>query len=107
MVKKTAISFLESYKSGEGGDAKKLVPIHYTHELPTADEERLGKIFKELDRDGNGRIDIHDLSESLKENGLCHTYAEVIVFRPRLIAATRNEHREHNLKEGFIIFCVE
>lgn len=81
MVKKTAISFLESYKSGdEGGgvgDAKNMLPVHYAHELPTADEERLEKLFKELDRDGNGRIDIHDLSESLKENGLCHTYAEV------------------------------
>ncbi|XP_065086561.1 mitochondrial adenyl nucleotide antiporter SLC25A25 isoform X2 [Ochlerotatus camptorhynchus] len=51
-------------------------PVHYLHELPQADEERLEKIFKKLDRDGNGRIDIQDLSAALKEFGLSHQYAE-------------------------------
>lgn len=50
--------------------------VHYLHELPAADEERLEKIFNKLDRDGNGRIDIHDLSEALREFGLSHQYAE-------------------------------
>ncbi|XP_055538928.1 calcium-binding mitochondrial carrier protein SCaMC-2 isoform X4 [Wyeomyia smithii] len=50
--------------------------VHYLHELPQADEERLEKIFNKLDRDGNGRIDIHDLSAALKEFGLSHQYAE-------------------------------
>ncbi|XP_058829911.1 mitochondrial adenyl nucleotide antiporter SLC25A25 isoform X4 [Topomyia yanbarensis] len=50
--------------------------VHYLHELPQADEERLEKIFNKLDRDGNGRIDIHDLSAALKEFGLSHAYAE-------------------------------
>ncbi|XP_059217202.1 calcium-binding mitochondrial carrier protein SCaMC-2 isoform X2 [Stomoxys calcitrans] len=45
-------------------------------ELPQEDEERLGKLFKQLDRDGNGRIDIHDLSEALREFGLSSVYAE-------------------------------
>ena len=49
----------------------------YLHELPQADEERLERIFKKLDRDGNDRIDIHDLSAALKEFGLSHQYAEV------------------------------
>ncbi|XP_036338124.1 calcium-binding mitochondrial carrier protein SCaMC-3 isoform X2 [Rhagoletis pomonella] len=45
-------------------------------ELPQEDEERLEKLFKRLDRDGNGRIDIHDLSEALREFGLSSVYAE-------------------------------
>ncbi|KAJ2954087.1 hypothetical protein O0L34_g2303 [Tuta absoluta] len=36
-------------------------------ELPKEDEERLEKLFSKLDDDGNGRIDIHDLSVALKE----------------------------------------
>lgn len=35
------------------------------------------KIFNQLDRDGNGQIDIHDLSEALKGFGFSHQYAEV------------------------------
>lgn len=54
-------------------------PIHYVHELPIADEERLEKLFKTLDRDCNGRIDIADLSAALKDVGLSHKYAEVCV----------------------------
>lgn len=46
-------------------------------ELPHEDEERLEKLFNTLDRDGNGRIDIHDLSEALREFGLSSVYAEV------------------------------
>ncbi|XP_011179653.1 calcium-binding mitochondrial carrier protein SCaMC-3 isoform X2 [Zeugodacus cucurbitae] len=45
-------------------------------ELPHEDEERLEKLFNTLDRDGNGRIDIHDLSEALREFGLSSVYAE-------------------------------
>ncbi|XP_062553420.1 mitochondrial adenyl nucleotide antiporter SLC25A25 isoform X2 [Armigeres subalbatus] len=57
-------------------DSQAYPPVHYLHELPQADEERLEKIFNKLDRDGNGRIDIHDLSAALKEFGLSHQYAE-------------------------------
>lgn len=53
-------------------------PPHYLHELPLEDEERLGKLFKSLDLDGNGKIDIHDLSVALKEVGVHQRYAEVI-----------------------------
>lgn len=52
-------------------------PVHYLHELPFADEQRLEELFKKLDKDRNGRIDIHDLSEALKDLGLSHQYAEV------------------------------
>ncbi|XP_053623909.1 calcium-binding mitochondrial carrier protein SCaMC-2 isoform X2 [Plodia interpunctella] len=36
-------------------------------ELPKEDEERLETLFSKLDTDGNGKIDIHDLSVALKE----------------------------------------
>lgn len=52
-------------------------PPHYFHELPLEDEERLEKLFKSLDVDGNGKIDIHDLSVALKEFGVHHKYAQV------------------------------
>ncbi|KAK4872999.1 hypothetical protein RN001_015028 [Aquatica leii] len=45
---------------------------HLLHE----DEERWEKLFANLDRDGNGKIDIHDLSVELKKLGLHHHYAE-------------------------------
>lgn len=40
-------------------------------------EERLGHIFKQLDRNGNGRIDIQELTTALKDSGMSHQYAEV------------------------------
>lgn len=52
-------------------------PPHYLHELPLEDEERLEKVFAKLDKDGNGKIDVHDLSMALKECGVHHRYAEV------------------------------
>lgn len=52
-------------------------PPHYLHELPQEDEERLEKLFNTLDKDGNGKIDVHDLSDSLKKFGVHHRYAEV------------------------------
>lgn len=48
-------------------------------ELPKEDEERLEKLFSKLDTDGNGKIDIHDLSVALKELAphINRSYAEV------------------------------
>lgn len=48
-------------------------------ELPKEDEERLEKLFSKLDNDGNGKIDIHDLSVALKELAphINRSYAEV------------------------------
>lgn len=42
-------------------------------------EERLGLIFKRLDRNGNGRIDIQELTSALKRSGMPHQYAEVSI----------------------------
>lgn len=52
-------------------------PPHYLHELPHEDEERLEKLFMKLDKNGNGKIDIHDLSGALHEHGVHQGYAEV------------------------------
>lgn len=59
------------------GDPNSYHPPHYLHELPSEEEERLERLFVKLDKDGNGRIDIHDLSHALKEFGVHHRYAEV------------------------------
>lgn len=40
-------------------------------------EIRLANIFKQLDRNGNGRIDIQELTIALKEFGISQHYAEV------------------------------
>lgn len=67
-------------KSKPNGDENVFIqhpPQQYLHELPLEDEERLGKLFTKLDKDGNGKIDIHDLSDALTEHGVHHQYAEV------------------------------
>lgn len=63
-----------------GNDTHRVIPGHYLHQLPEQDEVRLSKIFKALDHDGNGRIDVHDLSKALHKVGVHKRYAEVIVF---------------------------
>lgn len=77
VISDTKKKTLEDVTIVESPTTKGLAPIHYVHELPQADEERLEKLFNTLDRDGNGRIDIHDLSAALKDVGLSHKYAEV------------------------------
>lgn len=44
------------------------------------DEQRLAKIFKQLDRNGSGRIDMQDLTAALKGFGMSAQYAEVSVI---------------------------
>lgn len=55
----------------------RVMPPHYLHELPAQDEERLARIFQRLDLDGNGRIDVRDLSVALREVGVHSQYAQV------------------------------
>lgn len=52
--------------------------------LPYGDEERLEELFKQLDKDGNGRIDIQELSTALKDSGVHQTYAKVSLVLLRL-----------------------
>ncbi|KAK0180668.1 hypothetical protein PV327_003028 [Microctonus hyperodae] len=59
-----------------GNTAHGVLLAHYFHELPEHTEERLSKIFQELDLDGNGRIDVHDLSKALHKVGVHKRYAE-------------------------------
>lgn len=43
-------------------------------------EERLANIFRHLDKNGNGRIDIQELTSTLKDSGVSRQYAEVSSF---------------------------
>lgn len=54
---------------------------HHAYESPIEEEERLGSLFNQLDSNGDGRIDAHDLSEGLKRLSLPQVpgYAEVVV----------------------------
>ena len=56
---------------------------HYSYELPSEDEERFEQIFRQLDVNGDGRIDIAELSASLHKHGvpdnLKDSYATVLV----------------------------
>ncbi|XP_057661516.1 calcium-binding mitochondrial carrier protein SCaMC-2 isoform X1 [Diorhabda carinulata] len=58
---------------------EEFVPDNFSpnlNELPQEDEERLEKLFNTLDKNGNGRIDIHDLCHALQKHGVHHGYAE-------------------------------
>ncbi|MCL4123889.1 UNVERIFIED_CONTAM: hypothetical protein GTU68_043960 [Idotea baltica] len=39
---------------------------HHVYELPDESEERLERLFNQLDSNGDGRIDVNDLTEGLK-----------------------------------------
>jgi len=60
-----------------------LPPPHYSYELPSDEEDRLSELFEQLDVNGDGRIDIRELSQSLHMHGvpesLKQSYAEVTV----------------------------
>lgn len=45
-------------------------PPHYYQELPSQQEERLEKLFKQLDVDGDGRININDLTMAFQKLGV-------------------------------------
>ena len=66
-----------TWEKHETNISQGVLPPHYLHELPAQDEERLEKLFKSLDLDGNGRIDVHDLSKALHRAGVHKHYAEV------------------------------
>nr|XP_031826470.1 probable calcium-binding mitochondrial carrier F17E5.2 isoform X2 [Nomia melanderi] len=64
-----------------GSTVHGVMPPHYLHELPAEDEKRLEKIFQKLDLDGNGKIDVKDLSKALREVGVDKYYAEKFLAR--------------------------
>ncbi|KAG1659261.1 Calcium-binding mitochondrial carrier protein SCaMC-2-B [Nymphon striatum] len=52
---------------------------HHLQELPFEEEERLDKLFKQLDVNGDGRIDIHDLTEAFESLGMSHHHDHAMV----------------------------
>lgn len=81
-------------------------PPHYYPELPTEVEERLEKLFRKLDVNEDGRIDINDLTAGLRKLGLPHSpgSVEVVVTAIFLFAGKahwmqmRSGHRSRNLE---------
>lgn len=75
----SAKTFLDRF-SNKSNDVKLPNNVIYDNygESDHETEERLENIFKTLDRNGNGRIDIQELTVSLKDLGMSHQYAEVI-----------------------------
>lgn len=64
-------------RAPDKSDPTKATPPQQFQEMPLEDEERIEKIFDDLDIDGNGKIDIHDLSKTLKDSGVNQLYAKV------------------------------
>lgn len=85
---------------------------HYIYELPENEEKRLEEVFKKLDLDGNGKIDIHDLSEALKDSKFGQQYAEVskglFTFASHLILNffPRTLHTSFPFLPPFVIFLL-
>lgn len=76
-----------SGKSANGPNSSKPLSSDQNHnvssnsnvqETDSEIEERLANIFKNLDQNGNGRIDIQELTIALKDSGMSQKYAEVI-----------------------------
>lgn len=74
-----------------------VMPPHYLHELPVEDEKRLEKIFQKLDLDGNGKIDVKDLSKALREVGVDKYYAEVSIIS-KFPITMRRRRRQHTIE---------
>jgi Ca2+-binding EF-hand superfamily protein len=55
---------------------------HYYHELSLDEEERIEKLFRQLDIDGNGLIDVNDLRSALESQGIKATHENVKVVLP-------------------------
>ncbi|XP_042858342.1 calcium-binding mitochondrial carrier protein SCaMC-3-like isoform X1 [Penaeus japonicus] len=84
-------------------EAKVNHPSHHAYEFPSDEEDRLGDLFKQLDVNGDGRIDVHDLSEGLKKLNIPQVpgYAELLIQR-----ADVNESNDLTLAE-FVNYVQE
>ena len=51
--------------------SSEVLPVpHYSYDMPTEEEERFEQLFRQLDVNGDGRIDIVELSQSLHKHGV-------------------------------------
>jgi hypothetical protein len=71
----------ESFELSGGADNPRTrrPPAHYKYRLPSEEEERLESLFRQLDVSKDGRVDVKDLSQSLKNMGIPHRAADAIV----------------------------
>ncbi|KAM7249361.1 hypothetical protein ACFE04_019888 [Oxalis oulophora] len=93
----SATKLLDNTKTGQDISH----PTDYLQSLLHEDEERLSKLFNRLDLDGNGKIDIYDLSVALKELGVSHGDAEKFLQR-----SDSNKSGDITLAE-FILYLKE
>lgn len=49
-------------------------------EPPKIDRERIEKLFKQLDINNDGRLDVHEIRRRLEQQGIDPNIAEVIIF---------------------------
>lgn len=88
-------------------DAGPTVPVpHYAYDLPTEEEARFEKLFRQLDANEDGRIDIHELSKALHEQhgipeSLKESYAQVGA------AETRGAGTQADRSVAIILLCAE
>ena len=52
-------------------------------EPPEVDRERIEKLFKQLDVNNDGRLDVHEISRRLEQQGIDPNIAEVMIFMVR------------------------
>ena len=53
-------------------------------EPPEVDRERIEKLFKQLDVNNDGRLDVHEISRRLEQQGIDPNIAEVMIFMVRI-----------------------
>lgn len=67
-------------------------------------EQRYAELFKKLDKGGDGRIDIKDLSSELKDLGVSPSYAEV---SRRSRKKKWNQHRDREVSLDKLLAVIE
>lgn len=92
-VPKTEPNIWRNCGDSSTNDQSHAQPNQLPPESELESEERLGLIFKRLDRNGDGRISIQELSGALKRSGMPHQYAEVSVYY-------------HNFEDVFLFFFL-
>ena len=59
------------HPTNSSNPSSEVLPVpHYSYDMPTEEEERFEQLFRQLDVNGDGRIDIVELSQSLHKHGV-------------------------------------
>lgn len=70
----------ESFDLSTSGTSGTMRPMgHYQYKLPMEEEERLERLFRQLDVTKNGRVDVRDLTEGLRQMGIPLRESDAVV----------------------------